>query len=155
MAANILRYLEINLAQAGADTFKEGSVETEIIPENGLAYQVKAIEFCMYSTISGFGGDSDIKWSLSRDTKASISLPYDPDTMLFDGRSSALTTSGQIVMPNRFYYDQLPGLYIVEPTIYAQLASTSTGLTNAGNFKIYYEEVKLSEIEILRILNNA
>ncbi len=154
MAVQVARYLDIRTTQGGADTFDEGSVSTEILPENGLAFAIRAIELSFLSGLAAVSADWEILWSMSRDTKTAACAPTDPDCMLYDGRSGSLTTSGTFLNTRRVHYDALPGIFIVEPTIYAQLSSAATGITLDANFRIWYEEIKLSEVEILRVLNN-
>lgn len=154
MAAIVQRYLDISMTQGGADTFVQGSVDTDILPENGLAFLVKAIEFYNFQNWATIGTDFYVQWSLSRDTKAAICQPTDADCMSYDATYNGLTTSGTWSWPARFAYVPTSGLYIVEPTIYGQLASAGSGQAQSGMFRIYYDEVKLSEVEILRVLNN-
>lgn len=151
----IQRFLSIQLTQGGADTFVQGSVSTDIIPENGLVYQVSEVILSFQSVFSTLAADAWVQWSLSRDTKTAAYGMQDADIMLFDGFSFSLTTSGAAVIKQQYRYENLRGLYIVEPTIYAQLGSATTGITNVATMRIYYDEVKMSEVEILRILNNS
>lgn len=151
----IQRFLSINLTQGGADTFVQGSVATDIIPENGLVYQVSEVVISFQSVFGPIAADAWVQWSLSRDTKTAAYGMQDPDIMLFDGFSFALTTSGAVTIRQQYRYENLRALYIVEPIIYAQLGSAATGITNVATMRIYYDEVKMSEVEILRILNNT
>ena len=155
MAVSIQRYLSMTCTQGGADTFVQASVNTEIVPADGYAFKVTGIDFAITSPLNGIAADCRLQWSLSRDTKTAICPYNDSDSILYDQFNVSFTTSGIIYIPGSSRYRNLDGIYLVEPTIYAQLASASTGLTNVADWRIYYEEVKLSEVEILRILNNA
>lgn len=154
MATIISRYLQIALTQGGADTFVQGSVDTGILPENGLAYKVNEIEISFSSSFAGLSADAVCRWSVTRDTKTGVAALSDPDVFLEDGFAVSLTTSGQILVPQKYRYPGLSGVYLVEPTVYAQLGSSGTGLTNVATMRLYYETIKVSEIDILRILNN-
>jgi len=57
-------------------------------------------------------------------------------------------------MPFRFPYPEIQGVFLVEPTIYGQLDSAATGLTLTAYWRIYYEQLALNEVDILRVLNN-
>jgi len=151
----IQRYLSLTNTQGGADTFNETSVATEILPENGLVYKITGIDFMLLNPMQTLAADFYIQWSLTRDTKTAAATIADPDSFLFDRLTLALTTSGAVLIPNVFRYQNLNGLYIVEPTIYAQLQSATTGLTLVADWRVYYEEVKMNEIDILRVLNNS
>lgn len=151
----IQRYLSLTATQGGADTFVQASVATDIIPEDGLVYKVLGIDVQLSAAMQTITGDAALYWSFSRDTKSALCALSDPDCMLMDGVVMPLTTSGWIVLPAAYRYTDMSALYIVEPTIYLQVSSVTTGLVNIVNARIYYEEVKMSEVEILRILNNS
>lgn len=154
--SNVTRYLTLTLAQGGADAFDEGSVSTGIVPEDGFGLRVLAIEFWISNSLAAVSADFDIHWSLTRDTKTAVVALEDADCILYDGINGSLTTSGQILVPSLWRYPFIEGVYIVEPTIYGQIDSTATGLTlSAAGFRIYYDEVALSEVDILRVLQNA
>lgn len=151
----IQRYISLNATQPGADTFVQASASTNIVPEDGLVYKVLGIDVQLSAAIQGIATDCACYWSFSRDTKTGLCALSDPDCMLMDGFAVALTTSGAVRLPATYRYSDMSALYIVEPTIYLQVSSGTTGLVNIVNSRIYYEEVKMSEVEILRILNNS
>lgn len=153
--ANVARYLTVTATQGGADTFNQGSVATGIVPENGVGFRVLSIDVAFISVFITLSADSWIMWSITRDTKTAAVSLNDPDTIYFNGFSNALTTSGEVIVPQVYRSTLIDGIYIVEPTIYFQLGSASTGITNVATARIYYEEVSLSEVDILRVLNNA
>lgn len=154
-AGTIARYLTITCTQGSADAFVQGSVDTGIIPEQGLGLRVISIEFAIATAMAAVSADFEIVWSLTRDTKIAPASYNDDDCILFDGISGSLTTSGQIVLPYRRQYSPVEGVFLVEPTIYGSLDSTATGLTMTGYWRIYYEEVAMTEVDILRVLNNS
>jgi len=152
---DIARYLTISMTQGSADAFVQGTVDTGIIPEEGRGLKVVKAEFFLSTPLQAVSADFDIFWSLTRDTKLTVTGVTDDDSLLYDGWSGSLTTSGQILIPARREYSELEGIYLVEPTIYGQLDSTATGLTLSAQWRLWYQEVSLSEIDILRILNNS
>jgi hypothetical protein len=154
MAQKIARFKTISLLQGGADAFVEGELDTGIIPENGEAWLINRIEMQFPAILSGISADSNIDWSITRDSKASVVGFSDPDTVYYDGFVNALTTSGQVIIPTLRTYTPEAGTIFVEPTIFAQLDSATTGLTMQCYMRIYYELVKVTEIEILRLLNS-
>lgn len=150
----IKRYLSGTNTQAGADTFNQAQIDTALLPENGVVYRVNSIDIEFPGTFNNISADCWIRWSITRDTKTAAGALNDPDTVYLNGFSWALTTSGGALVPTVFRERQLEGLYIVEPVIYIQLQSASTGVANSANWRIYYDEVKMSEVDILRILAN-
>lgn len=153
-AGTIARYLTISMVQGSADAFVQGSVATDIVPEDGLALQVIGMEFVLATALQGVSADFEIAWSLTRDTKLAVTSYSDTECILFDGVAGSLTTSGQILIGYRFPYPAIEGIFLVEPTIYGQLDSSATGLTLTGYWRIYYQEVRMTEVDILRVLNN-
>jgi len=154
-ALNIQRWLDISLVQGGADAFVQGSVATDIVPEDGLILRITDIWMEIVTSLTGLGADSSIEWSVTRDTKTAVAKLSDPDSFLSDLWSLAFTTSGQTWLQQLFRYENLKGVYLVEPTVYAQLDSTTTGATITANVRLFYEEVRANEVDILRITTNS
>jgi len=157
MGTNVARFRNITLTQSGADAFKETTETTGIDPSSGQAWLLKRVEvlFAGAAGLQGISADCNIEWSLSRDTKAAMSTLADSDVIHQASIFNALTTSGEILIPGLYGYDFPDGVLVVEPTIYAQLDSASTGLTLTAYMRIYYETVKLSEVDILRMLTQG
>jgi len=156
MPASIARYLPFTAVQGGADAFVEAAITTDLNPAQGYAYQVTLIEVSWVETNQEtWASDFTMQMVLSRDTKTAIAELNDPDVMWKEAVWLQFTTSGVQLVPSKFEYRPPLGLYIVEPTIYFDLDSTTTGVANTVHGRIWYEEVKLSEVEILRLLNNA
>lgn len=151
---NVARYFSATATQGSADAFVQASIDTGIIPADGVGLRVVTMEV-VHGTLSAVSADGDIQWSVTRDTKTAVTGYNDDDSILYDGVWWALTTSGQISGQLLHRYPQVEGVFIVEPTIYFQLDSAATGAQNTAFLRIYYEEQRLSEVDILRILNNA
>lgn len=152
--ANVDRFLQITLTQGGADAFVESSVATEIIPADGEGFLLTLVE--VYFALSGLeqiSADSYLEWAVTRDTKAAMPLFSDTDVILVDGFANALTTSGEVIIKGRYDWVPPPGTILVEPLIYAQLDSGGTGQANTCYMRLHYQAVKLTEVEILRLLN--
>ena len=132
----------------------QGSAATDIIPADGVGLQVIAAAIIFETGFAALAADSNVVWSVSRDTKAAMAYYDDPDILLCDGINLALTTSGSSFIPSQFTYDMPEGMIIVEPLVYAQLDSSGTALSNKAHLRLWVEEIKLSEVEILRLLNN-
>jgi len=155
MATKIARHLDVEITMGAADAFIEGVIPTGIIPANGMAFQLLKLELLFQTTLSGISADGYVIWALTRDTKAAMAYYDDDDVILADGFDNALTTSGQVILPRRHVYDFPEGVYIVEPNLYVQNLSGATGSAIHTHWRLWYEEVKLTEVEILRLLNNA
>lgn len=153
----LARYRNIQAVQSGADAFVQATEVTGIDPSRGVGWLLKRLElnFPLASGLAGLSADSTIEWSMTRDSKAAAASLDDSDCVMADGLINALTTSGEIIVPKMFMYHFPDGVVVVEPEIYVQLDSNGTGLTLTGNFRLYYEEVKLSEVDMLRMLTQG
>lgn len=154
MAQKPMEFRTINLLQGGADAFVEGSILTGIDPSEGLAWLLHRVEMLFETTQSIISADADLSYSLSRTSQAAIPSYDDDSVIMADGFSNALTTSGEIVLPRLRIWEPPEGVLVVGDTLYAQLDSTGTGMTMQAYMRVYFEEVKVSELEILRILAN-
>jgi len=154
MAIAIARYLKSQCVQGSADAFIQDSITTDLVPADGFAFKITKMLVDWSVGMANVNG-SERQLSLTRDTKTAIARYDDPDTLFFFGEQSRLATSGFGVTPQGYSFDFPDGLYVVEPTIYLQVDSTATTFTYTVNARLYYEEVKLSEVEILRLLNNV
>lgn len=157
MATIIARYRNITLTQGGADAFVQAQEITGIDPTSGRAWMLRRAElvFPQDNTLQNVSADFSIHWSITRDSKTASPGLDDPDCLMLDGVYGSLTTSGQIVLPARHVYEFTEGVLVVEPEIYFQLDSAATGLTLTPDLRLYYDEVKLTEVEILRMLTQG
>ena len=154
MAITISRFLSATAIQGAADAFVETAITTDIVPANGFAFRLSRMVFDLSGGTSAVN-NSILEFALSRDTKAAVPKYDDPDTLFYWARQTSFSTSGYVVNQNGFVLDFVEGIYVVDPTIYLQLDSNLTAVAQTMHARIYYEEVKLSEVEILRLLNNV
>jgi len=154
MAITIARYLTSQCVQGSADAFIQDSITTGLVPADGFAFKITKMLVDWSVGMSNVNA-SERQLSLTRDTKTTITRYDDPDCLFFFGEQSRLATSGWGVSPEGYSFDFPDGLYVVEPTIYLQVDSALTTFTYTVNARLYYEEVRLSEVEILRLLNNV
>ena len=157
MATQIARFLSASAIQGSADSYKETAITTELIPANGFAFSIKKMEFCLADTGATLIQNvaQRLLVALSRDTKAAMPELSDADVLYKKSIDFGAVTSGGLEIERSFEYAPAGGLFIVEPTIYLQFDTTATSIANTLYARIFYEEIKLSEVEILRLLNNA
>ena len=151
---NIARFRNITMTQGGADAFVQTSEVTGIDPSSGRGWALRRaeIQFPQAAGLQGLSADSAIHWALTRDSKTAMSDLNDQDTIFAGGIFNALTTSGEIALPSVHMHTFPDGIIVVEPILYAHLDSAATGLILTAHMRLFYEEVKLSEVEILRML---
>lgn len=154
--AAVLLQRNVTATQGGADAFVQVSDPTSISPSAKIAWLIKRIQvmFDLDVTLEAVSADFAIAWAIARATDTTVPSLDDNDTLHADGISGSLTTSGQIVFPKLYDWDAPgDGLLMVSPTLYYTLDSTATGLTLSADFRIWYEEVTLTELEILRLIS--
>jgi len=157
MPVNIARYRNMQPVQSAADAFVQATEVTGIDPTNGRAWMLRKLEvsFPQDNALQNISADCSIHYSLTRDSKAAIAGLDDSDCTAAGSLYASLTTSGQIVFPGLFEYNFPDGVMVVEPNLYFQLDSAATGLTLSPDVRLYYDEVKLSEVDILRMLTQG
>lgn len=157
MATQISKFIELTATQGGIDAFVESSASTNIIPADGMGLEIDKIVFAFRDNgqVQSIGSDCSFSISLTRDTKAAIPNLTDNDVFFLWGFANSFTTSGQALIPLVHEWTPPKGLLLVEPTIYMQLDGLSTSIAFTVDARIYYNEVKVSEVEILRLLNNV
>lgn len=145
--------LIVTATQGSADAFVQASVATGLSGRS--AYNVKAfyLEFPNAAALSAvFAADSEVQVSVTRRSKSAIATLADVDTLMKWSFIVALTTSGQIIFPGvsiAFPQIQVP---IVEDTLYVQLDSTATGLSNVAVVRMDVELDTMSDIDRLNLI---
>jgi hypothetical protein len=157
MAATLARFRNVKCTQGSADAFVQATEYTGIDPSGGKGWMLTRLEVAIpvLPGIQALSADAEMHWSVSRDSKTAVVSLDDADSIAMGGFFNSLTTSGQVLVPALFVHEFAPGIIVVEPTIFFQLDSTATGLANVNDFRLYYEEVKLSEVDILRMLTQG
>jgi len=155
--APVLLQRNITVTEGGADAFVQVTDPTAISASAKVAWLIKRIQvmFDLDVTLEAVSADFAIAWAVARASDTSVPSLDDKDTIHADGISGSLTTSGQILIPKLYEWDAPgEGLLMVDPQLFYTLDSTATGLTLSADFRVWYEEVTLSELEILRLVAN-
>jgi len=141
-----------SVTQSGADTTSHTLIETNLTADGKTGWEVYAIEAywvngeavaaadwemrcgvtTVNSTPSFISADEfcSIGWGVQNTGGVAVALPYDPIKSLI------------------FIEPRLT----VQPVIYFYCVSQLTGQANTVQFRIYYNEVKLGDLEVLRLL---
>lgn len=155
MAQQIDLWKYLNLTQTVADTMVEASAATEIDPANGEAWLITQIDITYaLSALMNNTGDFLYTYSVTRDTKTGVASYGDVDTIHTGGFARTFTTSGSDSISATEIYVPPAGTLFVEPEIFAQFNTVGTGAVQAAFMRIHYQLVRVTEVEILRLLNN-
>jgi len=140
------------VTQGGADTFTAVAIDTNLTVDGKAGWSISAIEaywvdgaavaagdwsihakLATIATSTSFVDDDEIArvdWGLQNTGGVAVSVPYEP----FRGIS-------------------LPEPRVtVQPIIYVQVESSGTAQANDVIFRVYYDIVKLTDLEVLRLL---
>lgn len=148
-----LKFLSGLVTQASNDAFVTGSMATGLA-NLSLGYRVRRIEYQLPAPVEG---DSDVEVQLVRRIPTAMVAITDR-TLIHDYSAFVkVTTSGiflyhgivEVNYPNDFE------LLIVEDPIYFSLDTTGTSASNSARFRVYYEEVRLSETAKLAALTES
>ncbi len=153
--APVLLQRNITVTEGGADAFVQVTDPTAISPSSKIAWLIKRIQvmFDLDILLENVSADFAVAWAVARSTDTAVPSLDDKDTLYAGGFSGSLTTSGQILIPKLHEWDAPgEGLLMVSPQLFYTLDSTATGLALSADFRIWYEEVTLSELEILRLV---
>lgn len=154
MATTILRNFNATLTQGSADAFVEGSISTGLQPADGFAFRILVVEILLAQGLP-INNNPRIEWSICRDSKLAVAGLDDEECMYSDAIENRLLTSGAAQTRCLITHRPEGGLLVVEPTIWIQMDSNNTTLSNSADFRLHYDTVKLTEVEILRLLNNV
>ena len=155
--APVLLQRNITVTEGAADAFVQVTDPTAISASAKIAWLIKRISvmFDLDVLLENVSADFAIAWGVARASDTSVPSLDDKDTIYANGISGSLTTSGQILIPKLFEWDAPgEGLLMVDPQLFYTLDSTATGLVLSADFRVVYEEVSLSELEILRLISN-
>lgn len=157
MKEAVAQYRNIVLTQGSADAFVQAQEYTGIDAGSGYGWMLKRIEvmFPLAQVLEGIAADFSIALSLTLSTQTAVKSLDDSNTLYADGIAVPLTTSGVTEVDRKWEWIAPSGVIVVAPSVFAQLDSTGTSLSLTAHMRVYYEEVKLSEVEILRMLTQG
>jgi hypothetical protein len=140
------------VTQGGADTFTAVAIDTGLTADGKAGWQINAIrafwvdgaavaaadhsisaKVATIATTTTFGSSDEIDrvaWGLQNTAGVAVAVPYEPIKQDF------------LLEPR----------VTVQPNIYVQVESAGTAQANDVIFEIYYDVVKLSDLEVLRLL---
>jgi hypothetical protein len=141
------------VTQSGNDTATAVAIETGLTADGKSGWQINGIEAYWsdgntvaaadwkldailntlgagLTTVASDDEIARVSWGLQNTAGVAVAVPYEPSKQYF------------LVEPR----------VTVQPFIYASVESTSTSQANDVIFVVYYEIVKLTDIEVLRLL---
>lgn len=144
--------LRVTLTQGGADAFVQASFATGLQSSSNNIFKLAGIAWEL--TGNPFDvNNANIEFSLTRRTKAAVPLLTDIDVLFKHGWATKTAGAAYSWHLNRVGVVLLPvALPIVEDTLYAQLDSAATALTNVVNLALLIEDETMSQLDRLQLV---
>jgi len=145
--------LRLSVTQGGADTFTQVAIDTDLTADGKSAWQFTRMKAFWSNGYVAAATDQILSAILSTQA-TTVTVPTDPEEIARVTWAVANTAGVAVAYPVELIkvVDVSIDRITVQPTLYASVSSTTTGLTNVVYFEFEYEVVKLSDIEVLRLL---
>lgn len=143
------------VTQGGADTFAASSVDTNLTPDGKAGWEIVA--FSAFYINAEVGAAADAQMNVILSTQATVTT-FDQEEEIYRLTWGVANTGGVAVAYPISHVKReflIAPRLTVQPLIYVQAASSSTGLTNAIAYEIHYNIVKLTDLEVLRLLQGG
>lgn len=150
----MLKFLSGTVTQGSADAFATASLATGLAGLN-QGYRVRRIELAWTATL--VETDAFYQAEISRRLPTAILALTDRRSLFYDILQVSVTTSGAWVRSNisRYDYPRDLDLMIVEDPLYISVDSNGTSAANPVTFRIYYEEVRMTDLAKLAALQES
>lgn len=141
--------------QGGADTFVATAIDTNLTADGKAGWEIIAVSAYYTNGETAAAADSDVSLILA--TQATVTT-FDMDEEIYRLNWAVANTGGvAVAYPVPLVKRELliePRL-TVQPIIYVQVSSTLSGLANAVAWEFHYNIVKLTDLEVLRLLQGG
>lgn len=141
--------------QGGADTFVATSIDTNLTADGKSGWEIIALSAYYTNGETAAAADSDVSIILA--TQATVTT-FDQDEEIYRLNWAVANTAGvAVAYPVPLIKRELLILprVTVQPTLYVQVSSTLSGLANAIAWEVHYNIVKLTDLEVLRLLQGG
>lgn len=146
---------KVLVTQSANDTFKAVELETGITVDGKAGWQITAVEAFWADGAAVAAGD----WSVN-----AVLATVDTQTSFVDSDEIARLSWGMqntggvaVAVPYEPYrgHGLLEPRITVQPSLYCAVQSSGTNQANDIVFRVYYEIVKLTDLEVLRMLQGG
>jgi len=138
--------------QTGADTTTSTTIDTGVTIDSKLGIEITAIEVVIPGLTAAPAGDFRVDFILATTTGQVLFNSADNiDQISWGVQNTAGVAVAFDFEPKKLLVLPEPRL-TVQPLLYATLYSTGTTLTNVAYWRIFYDQVKLTDLELMRLL---
>lgn len=141
------------VTQGGADTFTQLAIDTNLTADGKSAWLIKKITAFWENGYTAAATDQTLSAIVST-KKTTVSTPDEASELGRVAWAVANTAGIAVAYEMEMQRSIEPPFDRVtaQPIIYLSVSSTTTGLTNVVYFTVEYDIVKLSDMEVLRLL---
>jgi hypothetical protein len=140
------------VTQTGVDTFTIGAIDTNLTIDGKAGWLITKMTCFWEDGYTAAAADQTISGILA--TQATVTTPSDNEELARVNWAVANTAGVAVAYPMELQKSVSPPVdrITAQPAIYFQVSSTGTGLANDVYYEVEYEIVKLTDIEVLRLL---
>jgi hypothetical protein len=145
--------IRVVVTQGGADTLTQVAIPTGLTADGKLGWLIKRLNTFWSNGYTSVAADQKISAILSTQV-TSATVPTDPEELARNVWAVSNTAGVAVAYPLELQKqtNAAADRVTVQPTLYATVESAGTGLANLVYFEFEYEDVKLTDIEVLRLL---
>jgi len=140
------------VTQSGADTFTSVAIETGLVVDGKSGWQINRISAYWVDASLVVASDWWLAAIVSTDSAATTFGEEDEFGRLMWGMQNTAGVAVAVPFEPIKSLDIFEPRVTVQPQIYCAVLSSITGTANDIIFEIYYEAVKLTDLEVLRLL---
>lgn len=143
------------VTQGGADTFTTVAIDTNLTADGKSGWEIAAFSGYWSNGETAAAADSDVNLVLAAQSTVTT---FDQDEEIYRLNWSVANTAGvAVAYPLNLVKREvlIQPRVTVQPILWVQASSTSSGLANVFYFEINYDIVKLSDLEVLRLLQGG
>jgi len=144
--------IRVAVTQGGADTTGIEQIDTQLTSDGKTGWQITRMQAYWENGYTADAADQTLSAILC--TQPSVPVPTDAEELARLNWAVSNTAGVAVTYPMDLIKETMAAAdrVTVQPTLYAIVASTGTALANLVYFEIEYVEVKLSDVEVLRLL---
>jgi len=144
------------LTQTGADTFTQAVIDTNLTVDGKSGWQILGFKATWLLGYTVAATDNILSAILSTRV-TTVTLPSETEEIARVSWAVANTAGVAVAYPFEPIKsaDVLETRITVQPNLYVSASSTTTGLTNVLYYEFTYEPVKLSDLEVMRLLQGG
>lgn len=141
--------------QGGADTFVSTAIDTNITADGKAGWEIKS--FSAYWSNGEAVAAADFELNALITTQATVTT-FDQDEEIYRLNWACQNTAGvAVAMPQSLVKREffIQERLTVQPIVYVHVSSVATAATNVVYWEFTYDIVKLTDLEVLRLLQGG